>query len=96
MKLLRAATLTVANIERSEALYRDWLYYDTVERGVLSADLAESWGAPTSVDKPYVVMQPKSGAEIYLRFVEDEPHPDYQPLKTYGWAAIEICVEETA
>jgi catechol 2,3-dioxygenase-like lactoylglutathione lyase family enzyme len=94
VKLLRAATLTVANLARSEALYRDWLYYDSVEEGVISADLASSWGAPESVGKPYVVMQPKSGAQIYLRFVEDEAHPDYQPLKTYGWAAIEICVED--
>jgi catechol 2,3-dioxygenase-like lactoylglutathione lyase family enzyme len=94
VKLLRAATLTVANLARSEALYRDWLYYDSVEEGVISADLAASWGTPASVGKPYVVMQPKSGAEIYLRFVEDDAHPDYQPLKTYGWAAIEICVED--
>ena len=94
MKLLRAATLTVANLGRSEALYRDWLYYETVEAGVLDADLAASWGAPLSAGKRYVVMQPKSGAEIYLRFIEDEAHPDYQPHKTYGWAAIEICVED--
>jgi catechol 2,3-dioxygenase-like lactoylglutathione lyase family enzyme len=94
VKLLRAATLTVADVARSQALYRDWLYYDTVESGVLAADLAASWGAPKSAGKPYVVMQPKSGAEIYLRFVQDDPHPDYQPLKTYGWAAIEICVED--
>jgi catechol 2,3-dioxygenase-like lactoylglutathione lyase family enzyme len=94
VKLLRAATLTVADVARSEALYRDWLFYDTVESGVLATDLAVSWGAAQSAGKPYVVMQPKSGAEIYLRFVQDDPHPDYQPLKTYGWAAIEICVED--
>lgn len=94
MKLLRAATLTVANLDRSQALYRDWLSYETVESGVLATDLAASWGAPLSAGKRYGVMQPKSGAEIYLRFVEDEPHPDYRPLKTYGWAAIEICVED--
>jgi catechol 2,3-dioxygenase-like lactoylglutathione lyase family enzyme len=94
VKLLRAATLTVADVGRSEALYRDWLYYETVESGFLAADLAGSWGAPLSAGKRYVVMQPKSGAEIYLRFVEDEVHPDYRPLKTYGWAAIEICVED--
>jgi hypothetical protein len=94
VKLLRAATLTVASVERSQALYRDWLYYETVESGVLAADLAASWGAPASAGKSYVVMQPKSGAEIYLRFVQDDAHPDYRPLTTYGWAAIEICVED--
>jgi catechol 2,3-dioxygenase-like lactoylglutathione lyase family enzyme len=94
VKLLRAATLTIANLNRSQELYRDWLYYETVESGVLAADLAASWGAPKSAGKRYVVMQPKSGAEIYLRFIEDTIHPDYEPLKTYGWAAIEICVED--
>jgi catechol 2,3-dioxygenase-like lactoylglutathione lyase family enzyme len=94
VKLLRAATLNVADLKRSEALYRDWLFYETLESGVLAADLAVSWGAPKSAGKPYAVMAPKSGAEIYLRFVQDDPHPDYEPLKTYGWAAIEICVED--
>lgn len=94
MKCLRAATLTVADLDRSEALYRDWLDYETVEKGLLEAALAASWGAPASAGKRYAVMQPRSGARIYIRFVEDTPHPDYEPLKTYGWAAIEICVED--
>ena len=94
MKLLRAATLTVKDLDRSEALYRDWLFYRTVEKGVLAADLAASWGAAGSAGLPYAVMQPESGAEIYLRLIQDEPHPDYEALKTYGWAAIEICVED--
>ncbi|GBF56586.1 hypothetical protein PbB2_00243 [Candidatus Phycosocius bacilliformis] len=94
MKLLRAATLTVKDLDRSEALYRDWLFYRTVEKGVLAADLAASWGATGSAGLPYAVMQPESGAEIYLRLIQDEPHPDYEALKTYGWAAIEICVED--
>jgi catechol 2,3-dioxygenase-like lactoylglutathione lyase family enzyme len=94
VKLLRAATLTVADLKRSENLYRDWLAYETVESGVLATELATSWGAPKSAGNSYVVMAPKSGADIFLRFVEEAPHPDYEPLKTYGWAAIEICVED--
>jgi hypothetical protein len=94
VKLLRAATLTVQDITRSEAVYRDWLDYRTIESGKLNTDLAQSWGAPGSAGKPFIVMQPESGAEIYLRFVQDEPHPDYSPLVSYGWAAIEICVQD--
>jgi catechol 2,3-dioxygenase-like lactoylglutathione lyase family enzyme len=94
VKLLRAATLSVADLKRSQGLYGEWLAYETVESGILASDLAMSWGAPQSAGKPYVVMAPKSGAEIYLRFVEEAPHKDYEPLKSYGWAAIEICVED--
>lgn len=94
MKLLRAATLTVAVLDRSLTLYRDWLDHRVVERGVVTAALAAAWGAPGTEGKPFATLQPESGAPVFLRFVEDEPHPDYEPLKTYGWAAIEICVSD--
>ena len=94
MRLLRAATLSVADVDRSEALYRDWLDYKTVERGALPVEIARALDAPTSAGRKYVVMQPASGAEIFLRFVENDPHPDYRPLRTYGWQAVEICVQD--
>lgn len=94
MKLLRAATLTVPNPEASAARYIEWLDYDVVERGRLSADLAAAWGTPASQGRAYVVLQPSSGAPVYLRFVAGDPVPDYRPLRTFGWAAIEICVQD--
>ena len=57
-------------------------------------DLAASWGASASAGRKFVVAQPASGAEVFLRFVEGDPAPDYLPLRTYGWAAIEICVQD--
>ncbi|MCG8442887.1 MAG: hypothetical protein MI723_13875 [Caulobacterales bacterium] len=94
MKLLRAATLTVADPAVTAARYHEWLDYASVEAGQLSADLAAAWGRPASAGRAYEVLQPASGAEVYLRLVEGEVHPDYRALRTYGWAAIEICVED--
>lgn len=94
MKLLRAATLTVADPEASAARYVEWLDYQIVERGSLSADLAAAWGAPNSAGRPYIILQPSSGAPVFLRFVAGDAVPDYRPLRTYGWAAIEICVQD--
>ncbi|MEO1038487.1 MAG: hypothetical protein AAFX09_03000 [Pseudomonadota bacterium] len=94
MKLLRAATLTVADLDAAEARYRDYLDYETVERGPLSEDLAKSFDAPSAAGARHVVMQPASGAEIYLRLVEQKPVEGYKALVTYGWAAIEICVTD--
>lgn len=94
MKLLRSATVSVADLARAQDTYARWLDYSTVESGALPADLAASWGRPKAAGRPYAVMQPKSGAEVYIRFVENEPHPDYLALRTYGWAAIEICVTD--
>jgi hypothetical protein len=94
MKLLRAATLTVADLARSEGIYSQYLDYSVVERGTVSADLAKSWGAPKSAACPYVVMQPASGADIYLRLIEQPPVPGFKALRSYGWNAIEICVTD--
>lgn len=94
MKLLRAATLTVADLDRSIALYRDWLDHRVVESGPLDAATAASWCAPQAAGARSAVLAPASGVDIFLRLVEQPPHPDFAPLKTYGWAAIEICVQD--
>ena len=94
MKLLRAATLTTPDPDATAARYGEWLDYSVVERGVIDAGLATSWGCPASAGKRYVLAQPASGADVYLRFAEGVGHPDYRPLRTYGWNAIEICVQD--
>lgn len=94
MKLLRAATLTVADLERAVANYSKYFDYAVVERGGVAADLAAGWDAPGSAGLPYAVMQPASGADIYIRFIEQEPVGSYKALRSYGWNAIEICVQD--
>lgn len=92
MKLLRAATLSVANLERSVDLYTRFLDYTVAEQGTVDTALAASWGAPQAAGRRMAVLRPASSADIFLRFVENDIHPDYVPLRTYGWAAIEINV----
>ncbi len=94
MKLMRAATLSVADLDRTVATYCDWLDYSVAEQGVLDKALAASWGAPGAGGRPYAVIQPSSGHNIFIRFVENRIHPEYRPLVTYGWAAIEVCVQD--
>jgi len=94
MKLLRSATLAVADIDRTTETYCRWLDYRVEERGDLDEALAGSWGCPKSAGARSAVLRPASGHDIFLRFVETPPHPQYVPLQTYGWAAIEICVED--
>ncbi len=94
MKLLRAATLSVADLPRSIDLYTQWLDYSIEEQGPLDADTAASWGAPLAAGRASAVLRPASGQNIFIRLVENKIHPDYVPLRTYGWAAIEICVQD--
>jgi catechol 2,3-dioxygenase-like lactoylglutathione lyase family enzyme len=94
MNLLRAATLVTPNVSAACALYEEWLDYTVVETGTVSSDLAASWGAFASAGRPYGIVQPSSGADKVIRFVEGDLVADYKPLRTYGWAAIEICNQD--
>jgi len=95
MRLMRAATLTVSDLERSEALYCNWLDYSSVETGSVNDDLAKSWGAPKTAGQPYAVLQPASGADVFIRLIEQPKVETYKALRSYGWAAIEICNQNT-
>jgi catechol 2,3-dioxygenase-like lactoylglutathione lyase family enzyme len=94
MTLLRCATLVVADVKATAARYAEWLGYSVVEQGEVTPDLAAAWQAPASAGKRYTVMQPQSGEPVFLRFVKGDPVPDYLPIRTYGWAATEICVTD--
>lgn len=91
---IRAATLVTPDPDKTAALYAQWMDYSLVEQGVITPELAASWGAPGAAGRRFAVCRPASGLDVYLRFVEGGAHPDYQPFRTYGWAAIEICVQD--
>ncbi|MEC7289321.1 MAG: hypothetical protein VXW22_04415 [Pseudomonadota bacterium] len=94
MKLLRAATVTVSDLDRTIGLYSDYFDYAVVERGTVDEALAASWQTPNTAGCAYVVMQPSSGADIYVRFIEQPPVNGFKALRSYGWNAIEICVQD--
>ena len=94
MHLLKAGTISVTDLGRSRDLYEHWLDYRTLEQGKVEPALAASWGAPGAAGAPCAVLQPASGAEIYLRLVQAPPVPGFRPLVTYGWAALEFCVQD--
>ena len=94
MNLLRAATLVTPDAEAAAARYVQWMDYRVVERGPIAADLAASWGAPASAGRHAVTIQPASNADVFIRFVEGDPVPAYRPLRTFGWAALEICNQD--
>ena len=95
MRLIRAATLTVSDLETSKSLYCDWLEYKCVEQGFIPEGLAASWGTPKTTGQAFAILQPASNAEVYIRLIEQPTVPDYEALLTYGWAAIEICNQNT-
>lgn len=94
MTFLKCATHVVSDLDAAIARYERWMDYRTVERGQVPPDLAAAWNAPASAGRGYAVLQPASGAEVFMRFVEGDIVPEYVPIRTYGWAAIELCVTD--
>jgi hypothetical protein len=64
------------------------------ERGYVNGDLARSWDAPNVEGRRYLLMKPASEEEVYLRFVQSPTTDGYEPLRTHGWNATEILVED--
>lgn len=95
MRLMRAATLTVSDLEHSKSLYCDWLDYSCVEEGFIDEGLAAAWGAHDTANHPFVVLQPASGADVFIRLIKQPAVAEYEALRSYGWAAIEICNQNT-
>lgn len=90
----KIATIGAPDLSAIEPLYKDWLGYVVVERGTVPSDLAASWGAPKSGGRPYIVMQPESGTDVFIRAVEINPVPGYKAMTTWGWNAIEVIVDD--
>lgn len=94
MTLLKCATHVVADVAAAAARYVEWMDYRVVEEGEVDDALAALWMAPASKGKRYSLLQPASGAATFLRLVEGTVVADYEPIRSYGWAAIELCVTD--
>lgn len=86
--------VTVPDLDAALRDYRDVLGMTLVESGPLSDDLAASWGCAGSAGKNMAVLQPASGAQCYIRLVEQPDHLDFKPTTSYGWAAYELTVQD--
>ncbi|MEP3208172.1 MAG: hypothetical protein ABJN95_03230 [Maribacter sp.] len=91
---IKIATVVTKDVDSAKEIYRNWLDYQVVEEGTISRQLANSWGRPKAAYKPFAMLQPKSGDDVYLRLIEGPVPKDYRALTTFGWNAIEIIVED--
>ncbi|NIM71400.1 MAG: hypothetical protein GTN86_06600 [Xanthomonadales bacterium] len=94
LKSIFMVTIVVLNAEQAEQDYRQHLGYETVGKGALSTGLASAWGLPAMAGAAYVLMQAKAPSPNLLRFIEAAEPGNYQPLRTQGWNAVEILVED--
>jgi hypothetical protein len=94
LETILTVTIGTADVGATQRAYSHWLDYETVERGSIPAELAGAWGAPRMTGREFVLMRPASAENIYLRFVQVDRPPGYEPMKTFGWNAVEMLVQD--
>lgn len=90
----RFATVGSPDVADTARLYCDVLGYRIREVGNVSRDMAESWGAAETAGRAYCVLSTEGADKDYIRVVETQPIAGYRALTTFGWAAIEIIVDD--
>ena len=91
---LGLATLTSPDFEDSVTDYVTHFGYEVADRRPISAEIAGLWQAPATEDRASALLRPKSGEPGWLRIVEAAPVPGYEPLRSFGWAAMELVVAD--
>lgn len=94
LKSISMVTISAPDLQLVEAAYAEHLDYRPVGCGHISDSQAALWGAPGSLGRKYLLMQPASGSETYLRFIESEEVGGYAPMRTFGWNAAELLVTD--
>lgn len=90
-----AVTMTAPDLAVVERAYGDFLGYRVVDRGTLAVELAEAWGAPALAGRDFLLLQPESGAPVYLRVIRQDAVEGFAAMRTHGWNSNEILVEDT-
>ena len=94
LKRLKINTVAAPDIGLVESWYTDCLGYTVCERSAISAALADSWGTPAMSNRPYILMKPESGDDVFIRVVEIDEVAGYKPMNSLGWNAFEIIVDD--
>jgi catechol 2,3-dioxygenase-like lactoylglutathione lyase family enzyme len=94
LRSIEIATHCVPGLNACIPVYRDLLGYRVVDQGRLPASLIAAWATPSMLGMPYALLQPASGADVYLRFIETGNSGGYWPPVTQGWIATELLTTD--
>ncbi len=94
LQRITMSTVPSSDLRAFEERYSRWLGYEVRERGVVSAELAASWGTPVHEDSPYLLMSSAASPGVFIRAIEAPTVEGYLPMTTWGWNSIEIIVDD--
>lgn len=90
-----AVTLVVPDLDAAREAYCRWLGYVVVSDDPVSDALAAAWDAPHAARRRQLLLRPASGWPTCLRLIEGPPAPPgFAALRTQGWNANEILVQD--
>ena len=91
---IRSVTVVTQDVARSADAYGEHLGYRIEGGGRIDDELARAWQAPRSAGAPWITLGPASGIGGSVRLVQGAVPPTYRPARSFGWAAMEICVPD--
>lgn len=91
---IRIATLNAPDMKAVAEWYVKWFDYVVTDQGAVDAALAQSWGARKMAGKPFTVLSSKGSPDVYIRIVQGDPAPAFNPRTTYGWGSLEFIVSD--
>lgn len=94
LQRIEMATHCVPVLDDCIAAYRDLLGFRVVDEGRIPETLSRVWDTPAMAGMRYALLQPASGTEVYLRFIETGNTSGYWPPVTQGWVATEMLATD--
>lgn len=88
------ATMTTADLDATAQRYRQALGWVEAPRSQLSAAMARRWGVPTLAGFEVATVAPARGGRAGIRMIGVPGLQPVAPLRTWGWAAVEVCVPD--
>jgi catechol 2,3-dioxygenase-like lactoylglutathione lyase family enzyme len=89
---ISTVTITTPDLRASTHAYQRYLGYRIADDGAVGRETAKAWGRPALASARSVLMEPESGVDTYLRFVEGPAYVDNEPFACLGWNAAELIV----
>lgn len=91
---IRIATINTPDMNGVADWYVKWFGYKTAEAGKIDAKLAAGWDAPGMAGKPYTLLSSDGSPDVFLRIVQGDVAPKFNPRATYGWGSLEFIVDD--
>lgn len=84
-------SMLTADIERAASIYLNAFNWRIATRTEITSAQAASWNAVQLAGAAAIEVEGRNGT---VRFIACDLYHKPEPLKTYGWTALEICVDD--